>query len=325
MVTCDLACVALVLIMAVPGVPLAALIVLLFAVSLAIEPFLAARMATNRTVLGEKFQLGLGVTLATYQVAQLIGLAAGGAVVAVVGVRDALLIDAASFAASAVLIRFGVRSRPAADTTAGRPDILGGIRLVFGHPAARTAMLLIWLVTFIAVPEGVAVPLARNLGGGAVLVGGLLAAMAAGSAVGPLAWTRLVSAPLRTRLTAVAAGASVAVLAEFAMPDLRAAGALAILAVSGLFTGYIATASDALFDVIPDEHRGKAGGVVGAGMSGGQAIGILAGVALAQLLSPAVVIALAGVAGTACAVPLAVAWRRTRPVTEGKLACSPEA
>ena len=51
MIACDLACAGLVAVMIVPGVPLPVLVGLLFAVALAVEPFLAARMATNRAAL----------------------------------------------------------------------------------------------------------------------------------------------------------------------------------------------------------------------------------------------------------------------------------
>jgi MFS family permease len=50
MICCDLISLALVLAMAIPGMPLAALVALLFLVTLAFSPFMAARAATNREV-----------------------------------------------------------------------------------------------------------------------------------------------------------------------------------------------------------------------------------------------------------------------------------
>ena len=183
MLTSDLACAALVAVMLIPGMPLAVLITLLFAVGLAIEPFLAARMAVNMEVLGaSRFPVGQGVTMATYQAAQLAGFAAGGAVTGLFGVRAALAVDAASFLASAALIRFGVRPRPAPDGGARltRPGILGGIRVVFARPAAAVAFGLLCLAAFYGAPEGIIVPLSRQLGGGAALAGVLLAAACGG-------------------------------------------------------------------------------------------------------------------------------------------------
>jgi MFS family permease len=317
MITSDVICVALVAVMLIPGLPAGVLIGLLFAVSLAIEPFMAARSATNREVLGpDRFQLGTGITQSTYQIGTLAGVAAGGVVAGLAGTRAALAIDVASFAVSALLIGFGVRVRPAAGGPAGpgKIDILAGVRLVFTSPVARTAMLLMWLIAFVDAAEGVTAPLSRQLGGGAAGVGWLLAAMAAGSAAGPVIYTRLVDPARRTRLTAVMAAASCAALILFAVPP-EFGGALAVLAVSGLFTGYIAAAGGALFGVIPGEHRGKVSGVVGAGMSLGQAVMIIVAGVAAQRVSPALVIAGCGAAGTVAAVPLVVAWRRTRPDT----------
>jgi Major Facilitator Superfamily len=315
MVTSDVACVALVLVMAIPGLPIGTEIGLLFAVTLAVEPFLSARMAVNREVLGpDRFQLGTSITLATYQVAQLGGFAVGGVVAGLAGVHAALLIDAASFAASALLVRFGVKARaaPGGPARPGRPQMWAGVRLVFASPAARTAMLLMWLAAFFGAPEGVAVPLARQLGGGAATAGWLLAAMTAGAALALGLYTRLVAPARRMRLAAVMATAACAMLMLFVLPP-ALAPALAILAASGLFTGYIATASGALAGVIPDEHRGKVSGVVGAGMSLGQGVMMVAAGAAALCVSPALVVAACGAAGTAAAVPLLLAWRRVRP------------
>ena len=140
MLTCDLICTALVLVMAAPGLPLAALAGLLFTVTLVVEPFLSARTATNRAVLGkDRFALGNGITITTYQTAQLIGYGLAGVVAATAGGRMALLIDAATFAASAVLVRAGVKNRPAAGPAAAfaRPQIWAGFRLVFSVPLPR--------------------------------------------------------------------------------------------------------------------------------------------------------------------------------------------
>jgi predicted MFS family arabinose efflux permease len=315
MLACDVICVALVALMLIPGMPLAALVVLLFAVGLAVEPFLSARMATNAEVLGEdRFALGQGITIATYQVAQLAGFALGGVVTGVLGVRAALAIDAASFAVSALLIRFGVRPRPAPNGGAGpaRPQILAGVRVVRAAPAAAVATGLLWLAAFFGAPEGVTVPLAGQLDGGAATAGVLLAAMAAGAGLGPLAYTRLLSQDEQSGCLAATATAACAVLILFAATPSRLAVAVIILFLSGLYTGYIPAASGAAMAVIPDRDRGKAGGVIGAGMSLGQGMTVIAAGAVAQRVSPALVIAITGMAGTACGIPLALRWRKVR-------------
>jgi len=49
----------------------------------------------------------------TFRVALVAGAVVGGVTVALIGARAALGVDAATFAASAVLVRFGTRARPA--------------------------------------------------------------------------------------------------------------------------------------------------------------------------------------------------------------------
>ncbi len=96
--------------------------------------------------------MGLGLRAATSQAAQLAGFAVGGATVAVIGPRSALVVDAATFALSAVIIRSGVRHRPpitrpsSAEATNDQADSapprrwLDGTRAVFGN---RQLLLLL--------------------------------------------------------------------------------------------------------------------------------------------------------------------------------------
>ena len=143
--------------------------------------------------------MGTAVTLTTYQFAQVIGFAAGGTLVGFFGTRTSLVIDAATFAGSALIVRAWVRPRPRA-SAAGRhhessrlAGIFAGARLVFARPALRTPMLFGWLAAFYIAPEGVAAPLAHDLGGGAAAVGVILAADALGQTVGAITFSRFVA------------------------------------------------------------------------------------------------------------------------------------
>ncbi len=124
MVACDVARLVLVCLMALvslkapPGAALWIMVTLLFMVTLLDSPFKSARSAMLPDVLpGERYVLGIAVTQTTLQVGMVSGFALGGLVVAVLGVRPALLADAATFAASALLVRFWVHQRPAAAST----------------------------------------------------------------------------------------------------------------------------------------------------------------------------------------------------------------
>jgi MFS family permease len=109
MIACDLGRMALVAVMTLPGVPLAVLVVLLFVVTAGGTPFTSARAAIYPDILaGDRYVVATAVSLTTFQFAQVIGFAAGGAIVAFFGVRTSLLTDAATFGLSALLVRLGV-------------------------------------------------------------------------------------------------------------------------------------------------------------------------------------------------------------------------
>ncbi len=106
---------ALVAVMALPGLPVAVLVVLLFAVTLVASPFTAARAAVYPEILeGDRYPLGTAVTLTTNQFAQVLGFVAGGVTVAFLGVRTSLVADAVTFGVAALIIRIWVRARPVA-------------------------------------------------------------------------------------------------------------------------------------------------------------------------------------------------------------------
>jgi predicted MFS family arabinose efflux permease len=319
MIACDLIRCGLVLIMAIPGAPLVVLVILLFVVTLVSAPFTAARAAVYPDVLdGEKYVMGTAVTLTTNQFAQVIGFAAGGAMVGFLGIRTSLVIDAATFVASALLVRLLVRARPAPGGTGGGgvvvsrlAGIAAGARLVFANPALRTPMLFGWLAALYNAPEGVVTPLAHSLGGGATSVGIILASAALGETAGAIAFSRFVAPVTRLRLMGPLAILSCALLMLFAFqPGL--AMALAILGVSGLFTGYQLAANAAFVQAAPPEQRSQAFGLAQGGMSLGQGTVMIAAGAAAETISPAVVIAICGLLGTVAAAILAVGWSRSR-------------
>lgn len=313
MIVCDLLRAALVVVMAVPGMPLAALVCLLAVVTMAGGPFLSARAALYPDILpGDMYVLGNAVTMTTFQLAQAAGFVAGGAAVALLGTGQALLLDAATFAASALLVALLVRRRPAARTPRrDGTDLAGlraGLRLVFGNPRLRLPMLLGWLAAFYNIPEGIAAPLAHDLGGGPAWVGLLLAAATFGASVGAIAFSRLVAPGRRLALMGPLAVAACAVLALFALgPGLG--GAVAILAACGLLDSYQVAASASFVTAAPAACRSQAFGVAQGGMNLAQGIAMVAAGALAQRFAPSDVVAAAGVVGAVVAAILLAASR----------------
>ena len=324
MIGCDLARAALVLVMTVPGVPLWILVVLLFVVTAGNAPFNAARAAIYPEILaGDRYVVGTAVTITTFQFAQVIGFAAGGAIVGFFGVRTSLVIDAATFVASALLVRFGVAARPAANRRPAEAESAGqsgrtgaapatgwraGLRLVFGNPALRTPMLFGWLAALYNAPEGVAAPYARSLGGGAVTTGLLLATPALGYTFGALAFGRMVEPARRTRLIGpLATGCSVFLIPIVLRPPLPVT--LVLFALSGGCACFQVAANSAFVAAAPGAQRSQAFGLATAGMSLGQGVAMIAAGAAAQHFAPAIVIAAAGTLGAAAALGLSV----TRP------------
>ena len=170
MVVCDVARGLLFGGMALPGAPLLVLCVLLVLATLFEAPFSAAQSAMLPSVLTEhdQFVVGTGLKSITYQVAQLAGFVAGGALIALIGARLGLAVNAVSFAISGVMLMIGVRARPAAQAPEEEGERRGwsltaGARLIFTSPKLRALVGLSWLAGLYVVPEAVAAPYASKI------------------------------------------------------------------------------------------------------------------------------------------------------------------
>lgn len=313
MIVCDLARMVLAGAMALPVVPLWALIVLLFVITLLDSPFRSARSALVADILtGDRYALGTAVTQTTNQTGRVAGFAVGGLVVAALGARLALAADAGTFAASAALVAAGVRRRPAPEPPGdgARPArMTDGVRLVFADRQLRGLVLLGWLVPFYAVPEALAVPYAHRLGAGATGAGLVFAALPAGAVAGALAFVRLAGPATRLRWMGPLAIASCAVLGVcLARPGLPVS--LLVFAAAGALACYQIPANAAFVAAVPAARRGQAFGVANAGIRVGQGAWFVAAGAAAAALGPATVIALSGIIGAGVAVVVAASRRR---------------
>jgi hypothetical protein len=332
MITCDVARCALVLLMALPRMPVAVLVALLVVVTFIGAPFTAARSALYPELLsGERYVIGQTVTLTTSQFAQVVGFGVGGAVVGFLGTQTSLVVDAATFAASGLIVRAWVRWRPApaappvspeagssesgssesGSSEHARSGFAAAVRLVLGTPALLLPMLFGWLAAFYNAPEGVAAPLATSIGGGATTIGVILAAQVFGETAGMLVFGRLVRPAVRLRLMGPLAVATCAVLIGFAVTH-ALGGILLILVASGALGGYQLAANAAFVSAVPQARRGAAFGLALGGMSLGQGIVMIAAGAAAERFAPADVIAVIGAVGAVCALVVAVSWSRSR-------------
>jgi predicted MFS family arabinose efflux permease len=316
MVACDLVRCALVAAMLAPGVPLAAMIVLLYAVTLLQPPFDAARSATVRDVTDAgTYPLAMAVMGTTLRVVLVAGAAAGGLVTALAGARPALAADAATFAASALLVWSGTRPRPAVSAEA-KPaplrQLAEGTRLVFGDPRLRMLIGVSWLAAFYEVPEGIAAPYAASLKGGAAAAGLILATSQLGAALVTPAFVRRVGPRTRLRWMGPMAVLCGAVLVTtLSHPGLAAS--MAIFAVSSCFAAYQVAANTAFMERIPNEKRGQALGLANAGLVVGQGLGFALAGAAAAAVSPSAVVAVSGGLGALIACGIAIRSRKTLP------------
>ncbi|MFD5247282.1 MFS transporter [Amycolatopsis sp. NPDC058340] len=298
----------LIAIMAIPGTPLAVLCGLVVLARLVNAPGNAAQNALTREVFTDddlylKSQDIRGISTNT---AMLLGLAGGGLLVSQVGVSWALALDAATFLLSAAVVRFSVSRRAAASD--GNGSWFGAVKQVFGNRHLRVLIWFSWLVGLAVIPEGLAAPLAAEMGVGKQAVGWLLAADPLGFVIGAFLLSRFVSAEQRRKLLGVLAALPMVALIAFALqPGLIPA--LLLLAAAGAAGAYLITVSATFITWVPNELRGGAGGVYRTGLRVAQGIGAgLGGLAAERLGSATSAIALAGVVGLLLAVLVALSW-----------------
>jgi MFS family permease len=271
MVVCDLFRVITAGLMAIPGIPFAALCALLFCTVLAGVPFSSARAALVPDVLpGEKFVVGSAIGNITFQASQILGFVAGAAVVAILDPHKTLAIDSVTFGLSALILVTGVRARPApARDGAIRSSLWSasadGIRIVFGRRLLLALLLFGWLAGFYIVPEGLAAPYARSLHGSALTVGLLMAAVPLGTVIGAFVLSRAAAPSGRIRMMGWLAVLSCAPLIGSAWnPPLWAV--LALWTLAGAGGAYQLAAAAAFVQALRPETRARAFGVAQSGL-----------------------------------------------------------
>jgi MFS family permease len=295
MVVCDLLRMALVGTLAVPGTPLWAVFAVLLAVGLLAPPSDAARSALLADVLqGEPYVVANALTNAVGQAAQVAGFVLGGALVALIGVQGALLVDAGTFAVSALLLLALVREHvvvraPAPPESAVR-EAVAGARLVRDSPRLRN--LLAWgLLTAASViaAEGLAVAIADQQGGGPLAAGILTASVPVGFLLGSFALLRVPAARRESLFPGMVALTCVPLLATPFVDSIPLIVALWV--VAGVGNALQLVANSSFVQEVPAHLRGRAFGVAATLLMVLQGVVLLAAGALAELTEPRVPIA----------------------------------
>ena len=314
--------------MAVPGTPLPLLLGLLFVVAVCGPPFESARSALMADVLdGDRYALATSLTNVGSQVAQVLGFVLGGTLVAVLSPSSALLLDAATFAVSAVWLWARLQRRPAPDDggDAEGPrsmwrDAAEGLRLIGRTPRLLAIIAVTWVgMLFTNAPEGIAAPLVEQLGQGPAQVGVLLGANPAGVTVGGLLIARALTQEHRERLVPHLVALSLVpillagLITVWSGPGTGAyAAVVALMFVAGLGAAWSIPLNVAFVQTVPSAYRGRAFGVAVSGLYGVQGIGVLGAGALAEGLTAGTVVGLIGALGLLAVVPPLVGYLRTQ-------------
>jgi MFS family permease len=324
MVAADTTRAALTALTAVPGMPLPAIFVLLVAIELVGAPASAAQGATVAELLvGDRLVVGQGVRSILDQVAQIGGYAAGGLLTVLLTPPGALGLDAATFLASALLIRFGVRRRPASGHDPG-PGETGGaaaglaaslvasvrraVRLIWTDARLRVLLGLLWMIGLPVTAEGLAVPYAATGRLGPSAAGWLLAASPLGAVAGALSLGRCPPTVRRWLMGPLAAMAGLPLVACAVRPGL--AVSCLLFGLSGAAAAYMMVASALFVRRVPDAGRGQAIGLMSSGAIASQGMVTAVAGVTADRLGVAAVIGLAGAATLAAGAALTVAWLR---------------
>jgi MFS family permease len=305
----DLTCALLVAGMAWPRTPIPVLMVLLLLVSTVTSISGGARGGLVRSLVGDAaFVPASSLLRISAQSAQIAGNGLGGVLLVVVSPRSLIVINAVSFALSALLTRFGLRHRPAQTASARTPlllDSLRGAGAILANRGLRRLLLIGWLLPpFSVAPEALAAPYVLGSGSSRALVGWWLVALPVGVIAGDLIGVWVLTARQQRRLIApIAALGFLPYLAFAAHPPVPVA--LPLLAVAGLGAAYFLGLDSLVRDTAPRPLFARTMAIRGAGLMTIQGLGFAAAGALAQVLSPATVIAGAG----ACALLTIVVLR----------------
>jgi hypothetical protein len=318
MVICDLARLVLMALVLIPGLPIAALLVILFLATSAGPPSQAARSALLPLMLGrDRVVIALTANATTMQAAQVIGYFGGATLAAATNPRFAIGAVAVAYGVSMVLILTGVRPRPVAVPGGTRSHLLRetaeGFRVVFGDRVLRPiAQIAIALTMFAIVPEGLAAawaeqgnpdPASRGFDQGLIMAAGPV-----GWIIGGIVFSRFVRPAVRSALVR-----PLAVLAPLALvPALTAPKAIVVAVLtmlSGICQGGLMPTLNGQFVLaLPHGYRARAFAVVQGGIQLAQGFGVLATGLLAEHAQVPTVVGLWSIGGTLLMGLLSIRW-----------------
>ena len=310
---------------AVPGVligllhlPVAAMLVLVFVVG-AFDPVgNAATGRLTRTLLtGDRFVVGRSVLSAVASVAQVLGLALGGALLLVFSPRGLLLVSGAALLLGAVVARTGLRHHAIVQEPArGGPvrQTLRGNRRLLADPRVRGLLLAQWVPAWLVTgAESLVVGYVAHRGWGASTASLVLASIPVGMLVGDVLAGRVLSPRRREQVVLPLALLVGLALVPWAL-GVPYAAVVALGVLCGVGFAYQVGLQRRFAESLPEADQGLGFGLLSSGLMGGQGLGPVAAGALAAALGPAVAV---GVVGGSAVLAVAALRRTFRGVAPG--------
>lgn len=284
--------------------PVGALLVLAFLAGLATPPFEAARSAALADLVPEhRYGDALAMAGISVQAAMVAGNAVGGVLLVLVGARGALMVNAASFLVSGLLV-LSLRGTAAAERSLTPSSVGGSLRSgaanLFGDRMIRRALGIIAIVGALGtVDEALVVPYAAHVG----LPQGVLGLLAAAVPVGTLLGTAVIARSEDHHTLLRAAGVCTAVTALLAAPlflfEVGSGGAFVAFLISGGMFAVSVPTNVVIGTRLARDTRASAMGIAVGILMGSQALGAAVGGVVASVVGPprAIAGALLGAAG----------------------------
>ncbi len=209
----------------------------------------------------DKYEIGMAANQTLCQISVTIGLALAGPIVEVLGMGTALLIDAATFIGSAVVISFIRAEGARVPATSGKADIKGvatglvdGVKYMYGSQVLWTLIMLGMCLNFAFVPLGALYTpyVTDSLGSGATLLSFSQIAQVFGAALGSAIYPKLKNLEGRR---AVLVTSSITALSYVSMAYIPGVGAymlrqglaVGIMFILGMSTGMLGMVFNVMF------------------------------------------------------------------------------
>jgi diguanylate cyclase (GGDEF)-like protein len=295
MVACDVARAGVILVVAIPDVPIAVALLTVCVVSFLEPGFNAARSALLADIVptSEEYAAASALGATVNQLGQVLGFGLGGALVATITPQGAIVADSATFLVSALLIAVFIHRRPRPlrtgdDAPGGRREAM---RFVRDNRRVRNTVVMAYAAVAATIaPEAVAVPYAVAHGGGATAAGILTAAVPLGTMIGAVLVGRVLGQSRAEGWIVPLAFATVVIFA-FTGFDPPVPLAFPLWVLGGATSAMIITSSALVARLTPADMRGRVFGLLGSGLAAVQGAAALLVGWLAESVGPAVAVA----------------------------------